>query len=346
MRHTYRILSILALCAVTAVIWADSRKKQPSKAGPWNRIAAITRPTGAELPDGESLLAAARSRLLAHQSVSAQVRQRVQLFDRQLFGSGIYEQLAAVARPGALPDLGAEQGRASRPLFRFELDFQLEDRRRGFIQSSNGTTLWLYNNRGDEAQLQKVDLDRLTVALGEHGQDVPLGGLPRLLADLDENFEFRTLGESKIKNISIDETRIADIDVWVVQGVWRKGRARRLSKNQDEGNSSASPGIASFEPQVPHDVLLFIDREQLFPYRIRYRRLELAKGDESSQPRTLVEMELFKVRFDEPVNRSLFDKPVNMQATDHTEAMSLRLAKRNSHRDENAASRRNAESPR
>ena len=332
MRHIIRILPILAVAVIGAVLWADAQQNSPDNGRSLSPIAAIARVDTAGLPDGDELLAACQSRLLAHRSVSAQVRQRVQLYDRQLFGSGIYLQQGVVQLDNGQPD---SPGRLQ---FRFELDFQLDNRKQGMVQSSDGVTLWLFDSNGSGAALRRVDLDRLALTVerfemesgdaqpGRRVEPSPAavdhGGLPRLLADLQKHFRFHTVGE----------TEIAGVGVWVVQGTWRPDRLKQLSQHGDKKKSAAREAnidITQFGPQVPHDVLLYLDRDELFPYRIQYRRLEKLNNDSAARPRTLVEMELFQVRFDALIDLNQFAKPIDITAVDHTDAYAKRLVSGN-----------------
>lgn len=341
MRYILRILPMFLLVVIGAALWADSHKNGSASDRPLSPIGRIARADSAGMPDGEQLIEACQSRLLSHRSISSQVRQRVQLFDRQLFGSGIYLQqgseLPGGAGQGGLanwPGDGNQPGDMGRLQFRFELDFQLEDRKQGMIQSSDGTTLWLYDANSGSAGLRKVDLERLSLAVElpqtkpdpEARQQLaarvaaPHGGVPRLLHDLHANFEFHTVGQSEI----------AGVGVWVLQGVWRPERLGRLSPTSGDEDASQPPkeiDVAQLGPHVPHDVLLYLDRDELFPYRIQYRRLEKRDEESAPEPRTLVEMELFEVRFDAPIEFNQFGKPIDIKAVDYTETYAKRLRK-------------------
>lgn len=318
MRQIFRILPVLLIGAAAAVLWADSRGNGTGTPRDLSPIASLARVESHDLPVGDELLAVCQERLLAHSSVTAQVRQRVQLFDRQLYGSGIYLQ----------------QGGAGRPQFRFELNFQLEKRRRATLRNSDGVNLWLYDSDGDA--LRKVDLERLSLAVERHEMEagVPAGqvlasrgktahgGIPRLLADLDRNFQFHTVGQADI----------AGVEVLVVQGVWKPERLRQLVQQGEEdfdadASTPVEVDVTKLGPHVPYDVLLYLGKEDLFPYRVQYRRLEAAKKGETPQTKTLVEMELFQVRFDAPVAPSQFAKPVDIVAEDHTDTFAKRLVR-------------------
>lgn len=315
MRLILRLFPIVALSVIAAVLWADSRPRGAGDGRTMSPIAAIARADSARLPKGSDLIEGCRSRLLAKSSVIAQVRQRIQLFDRQLFGSGIYLQ----------------QGGGPRPQFRFELDFQLENGSRTMVQCSDGRTLWLLEKNASGAALRKIDLDRLALAIQrfrpeiENSEDRPTtdrqhdvahGGLLRLIEDLRTNFQFQTIGQADI----------AGVEVWVVQGIWREDRLQRLALQADEEGKWKQRDPAELGSHVPDDVLVYLDRDELFPYRIQYRRLERVADDSPPQPRSLVEMELFQVRFGASIEPVQFAKPVDMEADDHTEPFAKRLA--------------------
>ncbi|REJ68618.1 MAG: hypothetical protein DWQ31_07615 [Planctomycetota bacterium] len=317
MRYIFRIFAILTAAGIAAVIWADVRH-DPSPAPVLDRDPQpITGRTG-DLPDGEQLIAACAVALQSMPSVSAQMRQRVRMFDREVFGSGIYLQ----------------EGRGERAKFRLELSFQLAGTSRGLIRSSDGVMLWLFDdNRDTGAQLREIDLQRLELAVqryrmeagvaedqvsGSPGPpDLSRGGLPQVLADLRANFEFQTVGQTRLEGLS----------AWVVQGVWREAPLRALLQHVESDLPLEQRGLAELDAHVPHDVLIFVDQEELFPYRFQFRRG--ASNDASdAAPTTIVDMELFEVRFDVPIEASQFGKPVDLQATDHTDTYAQQLVKR------------------
>jgi hypothetical protein len=242
--------------------------------------------------DGQALVAAAARRVLAEAAVAADLRFKVEAFGHELVGSGRYLQLGA----------GAEK------LLRLELKMQVAGKPATLQEICGPRYCWIRRDVPPAAPtLGRVDLQDLRQALARRAIDQPsgvmpldgwlmLGGLPRLLASLDKNFDFGPAKAEELQYKSSDGT-IKRLPTWVIEGEWKPDRLAALL-----GQSVDQPPPAELPEQIPHRVQLVLGRTEeilpLFPYRITY--LRLPKVDEQGRagelaPRELVKLELFNV---------------------------------------------------
>lgn len=306
MRQSFSSLSIFALGTVAAfVIWQASRADEND---------AIVRPAamGAKpapadvVAGGDVLLDSAVAALQSHASIAARVRIQVDLFGHQLFGPGQYLQ----------------QGRGEAPKFRFELALQTTNGKIALSHVGDGDRLWLFDDFGTGGELSYVDLATLREQIRniEPGaapirQELLTGGLPKLLASLQTNFQFA------------DATQVQrnDVPVWRLQGAWRPERlAALLGANDDDVKSGdKKKGGKKLPMHMPSDVVLYLDGHTLFPLRFEFYRQP--NSDKSSAPKPLLAMELFEQRFDLPIDDSQFQRPSDLLAKDVTEQFLPRL---------------------
>ena len=148
-----------------------------------------------------------------------------------------------------------------------------------------------------------------------------LGGLPRLICDLDDNFEFE----------APRETRRGDIPVWVIQGRWRTEALARLLPNQRQRIVEGKPlSQSQVPPFVPHAVRLTLGRDDAlpgFPYLIEFLRTEgrswqPRQANDSEQLALMVSMEIYEARVPAEIDASLFKyNPANQDVVDRTEEL-------------------------
>jgi len=246
-------------------------------------------------------------------SIAAKTRQSVDLLGKHLVGAGEY--LEQRAGPGRM--------------FRLELRVQVGDEPRTLLYVSNGRYFWRCESYQGKGTAERVDLERAslvqndrggTTQMGGMGQWPGLGGLPKLLRNLRDWFDF----------ISVHETMLPDKKPAIcLRGQWKTDRLAALMPDPEAARRSGSPPSLDDVPEhLPHFALVFLDRDDLFPLRIEYRRrlpqpsLRLDGQTES----TIVTMDLFevclKVPFDE--KRFRFDA-ANLEYSDQTERFLERL---------------------
>ena len=116
-----------------------------------------------------------------------------------------------------------------------------------------------------------------------------LGGLPGLIASIEENMKFS----------SIKEDTLREQPVLVIQGTWTDSYASKLRAGQQRqgGGSSLLPVY------VPDSVRLYFDRETGFPHRIEYRKK--VPGRDVQRP--MVTLDFLDVALNQPINNSEFD---------------------------------------
>lgn len=243
----------------------------------------------AEFSGADGLLAEALSRLAGHESIAAKVRQRTSLFDQEVVAVGSYLE-----------------GPPEAHLVRLELRIQLGQLQGSAQQVSDGAFLWSYQRLGDKTRLSRIDLRQLLAARqGRAGDPSGVGagshllgfeGLRGLLAELNESFAF---DEPKA-------TVWGEQPVWELHGRWRPERLALLAEDpnvaSDAGNVSK---LARLPVQVPHEVVLFMGRDDLFPYRIEYRRQAsglLAKLPWTPSSHVISSIEWFDVTLDVPID--------------------------------------------
>ena len=251
-----------------------------------------------------------------HLSVEAKLRQKVQLFGEPLVGSGKY----------------AQQGRGTEMLVRLELQMQVAGQVGSLLEVGDGRYLWRDQQMPSGRRVSRIDLrqvfahlaqqqaenpgNRLAVPLGQH---LALGGLPRLLAVLADNFEF----------VAPAESHIGGVPVYVLRGVWRPDRlAVVLAGGSTEAEGEKPVDLDDVPEHVPHEVVLLVGRDDLFPYRIEYLgkalRATSDRGD-GRRRQVLLRMELYEVRLGTPIDtREFIYKP--QTAVEHdTDAFISRL---------------------
>jgi hypothetical protein len=270
-------------------------------------LRAAAAETAAPAASGDVVLASAVARLAHYTSVSASLRQRVGLFGRNLFGSGQYVQ----------------SGIGARRQFRMEMTIQGKRQKTSTTRICDGRLLWLMDEVAGQSTLRVVDLRRVEDALAQADMarvvdwrrfDLGFGGLPRLLASCEENFQFAAATPSQLN----------EVPVWVLRGHWKPERLKQLvaGPGKDGGKDQAELRL----PQhIPNEVVLYLGRDDLFPYCVEYRSVGDAKNNQGPEVQILAAMDFFDVRIDTPVDEKQFTGPANMAQTDDTEAFLTRL---------------------
>jgi len=262
-------------------------------------------------PGAQELVAKAAEAVFRQRSISASIRQSVDLFGHRLVGSGSYLQL----------------GEGSDKLLRLELKMQVGDHVTSLQQVCDGDFLWIRRTLPSGARLGRVDLRRVRKEMAR-SRDVPqvasasnwlgLGGLPKLLTGLNENFQFTR----------VQQGQLGQWPVWVIRGQWKPERLAQLLPDQKEAILSGKRIDFSELPEhLPERVTVVLARDEtLFPFRIeflRQRTEEDAAADPSKEtkpPTPIVVMELFEVQLGAPIDPLRFVyKPDELELADHTE---------------------------
>jgi hypothetical protein len=310
MKTTLPILSL----AMTAAFAALTEAQMPPGFAEQGSTTAV-QPASNGNQDAEALIERVDRNLDALGSLSANVRNQVELFDHQITGAGRYLQ----------------QGRGLRRLSRFELKSQVSEATFTLLEISDGRFFWTFRELPGGPSLSQLDLERIESQLSASAHvggatrpvPPPIGGLPKLLAELRQNFQFNRSAE----------TQLGDRRVWVVDGQWRP---ERLAAAVPEQRGAIEAGkiieIKKLAAHLPEHVLLYVGQADLVPYRIEYLR----RGDKSNGAgqggllpgyRTMVTTEFFDVRVNMPIDPREFvyrpsglTQPKGLKVIDATDA--------------------------
>ncbi len=262
----------------------------------------------------EQLLAQAIAMLERCPAFAAKTRQSVYLYGKHLVGSGDY--------------LEYRQDGIHR--FRIELKMQIGEELRSLQLVCDGRYLWRSESYQGRGSAERVDLARIARAV--EGQTQPLspdqllwrtrlGGLSKLLRNLRDHFCFT----------AVVPTALADqTPVFRLEGSWRPDRLASLIHSEGV-RVQIGKRTGDLPEHIPDRVALFLGRDDLFPFRIEYRRrcASLLPGEE--EERITVAMDLFEVSFHPAVNPSRFTfTPGNLEHSDQTDRFLERLGVVNS----------------
>jgi hypothetical protein len=276
------------------------------------------------------MLASVRGR----DSISARIRQKIDVLGEKLVGTGSYLQ----------------QGRGESQKLRLELKIQVANQTTNLQQVCDGNFLWVQQDNLEKPSLTRIDIRRVREAMFDQAGrrsrfdqiQLALCGLPKLIESLHKNFEFKL----------VQSDRLDGVPVWVVRGAWRpealleaypdpkatpaagqgsvgedpSGKAPPPSARRSPPSNSAA---GKLPPHAPEVVVLLIGRDDLFPYRIEFRRR--VEVDDKSPVRTdetrpLVIMEWFEVALDTPLDdRQFIYRPGDLEFSDGTRKLLERM---------------------
>lgn len=249
-----------ALVILAAVVGASSNvQSQPET--PANSEAGTLQPV--EGTSAIDFLQDARTRLSEYRTLQAKISETIEFGPRRFQAKGSYLQGAGNrVNLDVSVTLGENSGRLR--------------------QISEGDVLWTVYDIGEIPKITRRDVKQILAAAQNANtramlaQDLGLGGLPALLAAVEQSMDF----EQPLK------TQIDGRDFIVLQGQWNAAIAEQF-KAQLAQVGQMTGGQASLPPQVPDRVRIYLDAESLFPYRIRYLKDSPAPGMEPAPLLTL-----------------------------------------------------------
>lgn len=226
--------------------------------------------------NGQQLVARSARHLLAESSIRANVRFRVDGFGHQVIGVGSYLQL----------------GDGPEKLLRFELKSQVGDQTATVQEVCSEDDYWV---RRDLPQLGtsvgRAALRPIRQGIAKRGKDpnvdpieswIVLGGLPRMMEELNRNFEFGEGRATEVEFTSADGKGIDRLPVWMVEGEWKPERLNYLTGGKTPADLSKLP------EQFPTKVELILGRVDqvfpLFPYRITFQRPRANGPSDADRP--------------------------------------------------------------
>lgn len=229
----------------------------------------------------------ARDLLGKHTTISAQLVETVVMFDRSVKMDGRYLQTADHR-------------------LRFEVKLRVGGTVGSLVEVCDGEILWSRQDIGKEQQVTRRNVKQILEAAQKAGNipqnvlaaDLGLGGLPSLLATIEQSFDFDGLKDDTLR----------DRPVVTIQGQWNAAMAANLRGQLPEGQ---------LPPYVPDVIRITLDRETGFPHRIMY----LKKVPERDTLRPLLTLDFLDVKLGEPIDPSEFTfvVPERIQPVELTE---------------------------
>lgn len=235
----------------------------------------------------------ARDLLGKHPSISAQLVETVVMFDRSVKMDGRYLQM-------------------SDHRLRFEVKLRVGGTVGSLVEVCDGEILWSRQDIGKEQQVTRRNVKQILEAAQKAGNipenilaaDLGLGGLPSLLATIEQSFDFDGLKDDTLR----------ERPIVIIQGQWKAHMAANLRGQLPEGQ---------FPPYVPDIVRVSLDRETQFPLRIMY----LKKVPERDTLRPLLTLDFLDVKLGEPIDPKEFTfvVPERVQPVELTERYLQRI---------------------
>ena len=332
MKSKLPILTVVVLLAGGIIYWRESR---PESFRTLLSMAGQGSGGGEEPaaePDsrgGQEMVVEAAENLARWSSLQAKIRHRTDLFQQQLSGSGTYSQIR-VEKKGDLDRefrsrLSGSSLADGVPLkYRLELKLPVADHVSSLQQICDGEHLWIRRELPNDESLTRVNLKQVYEALRDAPPEstfdptrlwLTLGGLPKLLHGLHENFVFA----------EPEEGQIGDQPVWTLSGTWQPERLVAMLPEHQAAIRAGRPLRADqWPPHLPDRVELALARDEeipLFPFRIDFRQTDAKKnrqplaGQGSGAPpgKSIVTFELFEVQIGGPLDPQLFTFPLTNQ---------------------------------
>ncbi len=243
MKRSRRIFSMLGIA-----IWAVS--------APASTIAQVPTAAGVQAsPDdsqAEQLIAKALQAVDQPESLTAKVRNQVDLYDRHVSGEGQYFQQGRAAERRTRFEMCARSARPRRPYCKFAT-----------VAISGRFAICPADVRSIASICSGV---RTAFEPGGRNPTLPpamlaAGGLPKLLADLAHCFHFERLRAG----------RIGDEAVWMVEGQWRPGPLALAAPDlRGAIESGRQIDWAKLPGHLPDRVIVCVGQQDLMPARIEY----------------------------------------------------------------------------
>ena len=274
-------LPILALLLGAIVFWllGDGLKdRDPKVADRSGKLGGsrvtIDRAIGDD--QAQQILQRSIRRLTSYESLSAEIRVEINLYEQQLVGSGIYRQVGPV----------------SDQLLRLDLNIGTGDSLTRLQQVNTGRYLWIkkdfpsINHPGErDRSVSRIDLRTVREAMLPHGAQrnlgatrpemISMGGISQLLRELGQHFEFESSARS-------DSLR--GHPVWLVRG---------LRRREPDAEAASHDTTAS----LPNTVILWLGQTDGLPYRVQYFGDTSSHGGQASAPRRLASLDILAAQF-------------------------------------------------
>jgi len=241
-------------------------------------------------------------------TIVAKTHQTIEIYGKHLIGSGEY----------------LEQRASPSPRFRLELKVQVGNDPKTLLQVSDGRHFWRCETYKGKGTAERIDLARVVQARegredsrsAAMNQWPSVGGLPRLLRELRSAFLFSAAYSTTLRDK--DRTPVV-----AVEGSWSPERlAAMMPDARGLPKSARKSGPRELPEHLPGCVVLYLGRDDLFPFRIEYRRRPTrtppTPGAESDVP--MVTMDFFEVALNVTIQPSRFAfAPGSLDWSDQTD---------------------------
>jgi hypothetical protein len=238
-------------------------------------------------PHGPLLIQRAIAQLAKHRSITAHLSEKIQLYGQEMIASGSYVQ-----------------GPPERHWVRMDLTVKVGPHDDFAQQRCDGDYLWLLRSIDGIPALSRVEVERVIEARRKTPRVVSptlgIGGLADLLVTLDRAFIFDSVREANLGRQN------GAIPVYAVRGRWRPDRLAHWLPDQKAALDEGRPAdLTRLPDMLPDQVYLLLGRDNLFPYRIEYRR-ETPPKRAVAGDRCFVSFDFVDVVFDRPVEQRQF----------------------------------------
>ncbi len=227
-----------------------------------------------ESPEAKAALSSAREKLLGFHSIRAKIVETVAVGDRRFKAEGSYVQGSALK-------------------LRLEFKVTSQSSTGSILEVCDGQVLWSRYTIGDSLRISRRDVQQIldaaraatkapnAMAVAELG----LGGLPSLLASIDESMTFHTLRDDEI-----DDQRFK-----VLEGGWNQ----QFLDSWKAANPKSPDKLAD---HIPDAVRIYLDAATYAPRRILYLKWD----DEKQVNRPMVTVDFVDLVLNAPVSNDEF----------------------------------------
>ncbi len=243
----------------------------------------------------------ATAALAQHRSVMARIRYQAEMFGNHLVGKGSYLQL----------------GQGLERKMRLELETPIGDQSLVLEQICDGQFLWQYQppiarnkqTAPERPTVTRIDIRRVLAAAQQDKRDVradfigqlSLGGLPKLMEGLRQSFRFNRAEAGKL----------GDVRVWIATASWRPEALAVFAKDLADQAAKGRPlNLKRLPQQLPEEIVVYFGRDDLFPYRIEYRRRTAQQGrgaESDGEMLPIVVVEFCDVRLNVQIDPQQFE---------------------------------------
>jgi hypothetical protein len=198
----------------------------------------------------------------------------------------------------------------------FELKVQLSDTTGTLKEVCDGRVHWKHQQVLDTPQVVKIDLKKIREILDRPQfnkelrdqlvQRLGFSGVVPLMRGLRENQKFE----------SFEEQTLGDVPVYVLDGHWRE---EAISQTAFRGQQLS---LANLPPYIPNKTMIWIGREDGWPYRVRMESNKKVQGSATS---LTIEFQDPQMSVELPESLFVFEPPSGLRVEDQTDSIYQQL---------------------